>query len=190
MIPAGFTPVEPAAVGRGDHIPVKIGVDKRQIVTVSFNVATAAKLGLIDSSAAEPTVTRKLACGVNQQGRSFGLFPVPTEQAGWDVTLTKGIAQRAQVQIPLPALFNVVAEPFRQEAATGHYSFAQGGIVIEAEAFFFAERQPEAEPEAEAEQRAEVEQQAEAEPKVELEVPDEPAPTFMPQQPQDEAEFF
>ena len=187
MIPEGFAPVEPAAVGRGDHIPVKIGVDKRQIVTVSFNLATAGQLGLIAGEpGAEPTVTKKLACGVNQAAKSFGLFPVSTDQAGWDVTLTKGQAQRAQVQIPVPALFNVVAEPFRQEAATGHYRFEHGGVVIDAQEFLFVERQPEAteQDECEAtEQDAEEAPATEGAPLAEVEAPNESAPLA-------EAEYF
>lgn len=172
MIPAGFAPVEPAAVGRGDHIPVKIGVDKRQIVTVSFNMATASQLGLIAGEpGAEPTITKKLACGVNQAAKSFGLFPVALEQAGWEVTLTKGQTQRAQVQIPVPALFNVVVEPFRQEAATGHFRFEHGGVVIDAQEFLFVEREPEAaeatEPTDEEAQAAEAAPTAEAEPATE-----------------------
>ena len=182
MIPEGFAPVEPAAVGRGDHIPVKIGVDKRQIVTVSFNMATAGQLGLIaGESGAEPTITKKLACGVNQAAKSFGLFPVGTDQAGWEVTLTKGQTQRAQVQIPVPALFNVVAEPFRQEAATGHYRFEHGGVVIDAHEFLFVEREPEA---AEAtEPTAEEAPTTEGAPLAEVEAPTEAAPLA-------EAEYF
>ena len=149
-IPEGFKPVEPASAGRSDHIPVRIGVDKKQVVSVSFNMATAEKLGLIAIARtpdSEPFVAKKLACGVSPEKKTFGLFPVALDKAGWDVSLTKGQAQRAQVQIPLPALFNMVVDPFRQESATGHFSFEHGGVVISVSEFFFGDRAPDNEPE-------------------------------------------
>lgn len=130
-LPSGFTPVVPTADGRADTTPIKLGIDKRQIVTISFNMLMASRLGLIEQARtpeAEPEVTKKLMAGVKDS--EVCLAPVPLDAAGWGLTVTKGQNPRVQVQIPLPALFNVVAEPFRQQSMTGWYEVTADGAVV------------------------------------------------------------
>lgn len=116
MFPQGFTPVTPA--GRNDHIPVKLGVDKRQIMTVSFSPSKTAALALEGKKFAFAVAEHKVA-----------MVAVAPDQAGWDIGITK--SGRAEVKIPVPALFNVVSPVFRQESVTGAWDDIDGGIVID-----------------------------------------------------------
>lgn len=116
MFPQGFKPVTPA--GRNDHIPVRLGVDKRQIMTVSFSPKMSAALALDGKKFAFAVAEHKVA-----------MVAVAADQAGWDVTATK--SGRSEVKIPVPALFNVVSPVFRQESITGNWDDIEGGIVID-----------------------------------------------------------
>lgn len=159
MLPNGFKPVVPAAGRQADLTPVRLGVDKRQIMSISFSLPMAEEMGLIDTS--DPiAVKAKLTVGVNET--QIFLAPVGVEHAGWEAEITKGQTPRVQVQIPLPAMFNVVAEPFRQTSITGLYDFEGEGILIQAESLLFkTETKAQAETQAQAQAQEQAQAQAE-----------------------------
>lgn len=167
MIPAGFKTITPTAAPRADHIAVKMGVDAKQIITFSFNLLTADLLGLVSQARtpdAGPEPVKKLAVGID--GNNVGLFPVPMNEAGFDIKVTKGQTPRAQVQIPLPALFNKVVEPFRQEGVPSDaYRFEHGGVIVDAGLMLGLEPK-------QAEEQQQVQQETAVEPEAQQEQPE------------------
>ena len=121
MLPKGFNAVlSPVSVGRGEHIMVKVSVDKKQTVTLSINAATAAEIGMGE----------KVAIAVNSSTNEVGVFPV-ADVAGWAVSTSIGEATRYVVKIPMPALFNKVVQPFRSQSMTGLARVQDSGLIVD-----------------------------------------------------------
>lgn len=121
--PEGFNVVDPVAAQRGDHIKIKVSVDKKQIVSFSFNAEAAATIGLDE--------TKKAVVAVNQATAAVMIAAVDAEQAGWEVSLSKGEVQRTVVRVPMPALFNQVVAPFRSTAMSGMFELDNSAAIID-----------------------------------------------------------
>ena len=123
MLPKGFNAVSPVSVGRGEHIVLRVSVDKKQVAAFSVNAATAAEIGIEEGS--------KVTIAVNSETNEVGIFPVNADVAGWPVVASLGESKRFIVKVPMPALFNLVVQPFRSMAMTGLVRVQDGGLIVD-----------------------------------------------------------